>query len=45
MKVCGRDNVLGKLAVWNEVFIDLEKDPPGGNWLLSHDLETKSKLL
>lgn len=45
MTVCGRDNILGKLAVWNAVFIDLEKGPPGGNWLLSHDLEMKRELL
>lgn len=42
MEVYGRDDaVLGKLAVWSVVFIDLEKGPQGGRLVLSYDLDEK----
>lgn len=42
MKVYGRDNgVLGKLAVWSVIFIDLEKGPQGDRLVLSYDLDEK----
>lgn len=46
MDVCRRDNgVLGKLAGWSVAFIDLEKGPQGGRWVLSCDLEMERELL